>query len=110
MQYKKIAIIVSARDPAGMNIKDQLLELYEFRKTGKVHDGEPVYALGDSYLYTVGCESVNCDDLDAEAAEGAKERKGAASEATPSPGAASLVDHLDPQAPKADRRTLTADP
>ena len=60
----KYAIIVSEQDPAGLNIKECLLELYDF-KEGGVFDSYPVYSLGEGVkLYTLQCGSVFAEDLD----------------------------------------------
>ncbi len=56
----KTAIIVSKKDPAGMNIKERLLELYKWEKK------EKFYELNDIRLYTVGKESIYCEDIDKE--------------------------------------------
>ena len=39
------AIITSQKDTAGTNIKQQLLELFDFKKTNENFDDNPVYEL-----------------------------------------------------------------
>jgi len=62
----KIAIIVSTKDSAGMNIKERLLE------TGKLVEtvewkGHTVYEYNnDCHLYTVDTDSINNEDIDKE--------------------------------------------
>ncbi len=41
----KTAIIVSKKDPAGMNIKERLLEQYEFEKTNNQYENNEIYQL-----------------------------------------------------------------
>lgn len=58
------AIIVSEHDPAGLNIKECLLELYDFKEIG-VFDTHPVYSFGDNVrLYTLQGGSVFAEDID----------------------------------------------
>ncbi len=60
----KIAIIVSKKDPAGMNIKQCLLELYSFKETEDKFDDNPVFELDNTKLYTVNNGSVHCENID----------------------------------------------
>lgn len=60
----KTSIIVSKTDPAGMNIKERLLELYKFEKTDENFENNPVYQLNDIKLYTVEKESIFNEDID----------------------------------------------
>lgn len=66
----KTAIIVSKQDPAGMNIKQSLLNLFNFGKTNFKLENEPVYELDTgnkkitAKLYTTGRVSVNCENID----------------------------------------------
>lgn len=57
------AIIVSEKDEAGLNIKENLLELFDFREDG-VFETRPVYTRGDIRLYSVEQESIYCEDID----------------------------------------------
>ncbi|MCP3684229.1 MAG: D-tyrosyl-tRNA(Tyr) deacylase [bacterium] len=54
-----IAIIVSKKDEAGMNIRDSLLA-YDFKEENGFH------SLGNIKLYTVEKESIYCEDIDKE--------------------------------------------
>ncbi len=56
----KTAIVVSVKDKAGMNIKERLLELFDFsEKNG-------VYSFGDLSLYTVEKDTIVCEHIDKE--------------------------------------------
>lgn len=61
----KIAIIVSTKDPAGMNIKENLLGL-GFKETEEKErfDSHPVYSHLCAKLYTTDTDSINCGDID----------------------------------------------
>ena len=52
------AIIVSKKDLAGMNIRDKLLKLFDFKQEGDV------YSYKDIKLYTVEGDSVYCENID----------------------------------------------
>jgi len=54
----KAAVIVSLKDPAGLNIRDSLLELFDFEKK------DSYYVVGDISLYSVQQESINAEDID----------------------------------------------
>ena len=62
------AIITSSKDPAGMNIKESLLELFNFKETNENFDNNPVYELNinnkDIKLYTTEKDSVFCENID----------------------------------------------
>lgn len=61
----KFAIIVSKKDEAGLNIKERLLELYDFKETGEEFEGNPVFELNESVrLYTCEKDSIYCEDID----------------------------------------------
>jgi D-aminoacyl-tRNA deacylase len=62
----KVAIIVSTKDPAGMNIKDRLLELVPFKDIGQAFEKEKTYCLNDICVYTTHKETINCDYIDKE--------------------------------------------
>lgn len=59
------AIICSTNDAAGINIRDRLLELYDFKKIGKHHDN-PVYSYKNMTLYTINIETINYEKLEKE--------------------------------------------
>ena len=61
MQY---AIIISEQDPAGLNIKECLLEFYDFKESS-VFENHPVYSYGDNVkLYSIEQSSVFAENLD----------------------------------------------
>jgi len=67
----KIAIVVSEKDIAGMNIKEQLIKNYPFKITNLKYDGFPVYEYHfenkiKSRLYTTKKEAVYCEGIDKE--------------------------------------------
>ncbi len=64
-----IAIVVSKKDQAGMNIKRCLLDLFPFRKTDQTFDKNEVYENGSIRLYTVEKETIFCDNVDSIAAD-----------------------------------------
>jgi D-aminoacyl-tRNA deacylase len=59
-----IAIVVSKKDQAGLNIKRCLLDLFEFKKTDSKFDGNDVYEFEGIRLYTAEQESIYCDNVD----------------------------------------------
>ena len=66
---KKIAIIVSSRDVAGMLIKQQLLKNYGFEQVkGESFEGSAVYSLPvedyEAMLFTTASDSIHCEDID----------------------------------------------
>ena len=64
----KSAIIVSKQDLAGMNIKQNLLDIYPFEETEEEFEGNKVHKLKDKdvKLYTAEKESVFCENIDEE--------------------------------------------
>ena len=62
------AIITSSKDPAGINIKNCLLELFNFKETSENFDNNPVYELNIDNkvikLYTTEKDSIFCENLD----------------------------------------------
>ncbi len=58
------AIIISKKDPAGLNIKENLLELFPFQKTTEIFDNNFVYQLKDIKIYTTEKESIYCENID----------------------------------------------
>ena len=66
----KIAIIISVIDPAGLNMKSQLIERYPFEKTGDLFEGKDVLSCTvgtcDVRIYTVSKESIYNEDIDKE--------------------------------------------
>ncbi len=68
--FRKIAILASKQDVAGLNIKDSLIELFPFLKLDIAFDDNPVYALRDTInsfdvkLYTLNSDSINAENID----------------------------------------------
>lgn len=60
----KTAIIIWNKDPAGMNVKNNLIESFGFEKTEEKYDEEFVYELGNAKLYTIKQRHVEADNLD----------------------------------------------
>lgn len=62
------AIITSQKDTAGTNIKQQLLELFDFKKTNENFDDNPVYELNIKdkkiKLYTINDDTIYAENLD----------------------------------------------
>ena len=66
---KKIAIIVSSKDVAGMLIRQQLLKNYGFEEIeGESFEGSAVYSLPvedyEARLFTTASDSIHCEDID----------------------------------------------
>ncbi|MBT3406364.1 hypothetical protein HN419_04300 [Candidatus Woesearchaeota archaeon] len=61
----KFAVIVSTKDAAGMNIKERLLERFDFKENGEKF-GHPSYFFENIELYTTDLESVDCEEYDKE--------------------------------------------
>ncbi|MBI3036716.1 hypothetical protein HYY73_03095 [Candidatus Woesearchaeota archaeon] len=66
---KKIAIIVSSKDVAGMLIKQQLLRNYGFWEIkGESFEGSAVYSLPvedyEARLFTTASDSIHCENID----------------------------------------------
>jgi D-aminoacyl-tRNA deacylase len=61
---EKIAIIAATTDPAGMNIKECLLRMYDFKELEEQFEGSAVFQLDNIKLYTADKESVYCEDID----------------------------------------------
>ncbi len=59
------AIIVSNKDVAGMNIKDNLIKL-GFKKTIEKFERETVYSFENIKLYTTSKDSIHCENIDEE--------------------------------------------
>src|SRR4030065_2559725 len=63
----KTAIIVSKKDIAGINIKESLLDLYDFNETGEKFDGNWTFELNnDVRLYTIEKDSIHFENIDKE--------------------------------------------
>ena len=62
------AIIVSKKDIAGMNIKECLLRLFDFKETGQEFEGKKIYEIKFEKekirLYTTENDSINCENID----------------------------------------------
>tara|TARA_Y100000034_G_scaffold135039_1_gene205436 strand:+ start:364 stop:1128 length:765 start_codon:yes stop_codon:yes gene_type:complete len=63
-----IAILTSTLDPAGMNIKQNLLDLKKWKEVGNFHK-HPYYQYKDILLFTTDKESIHCEDIDKEIGE-----------------------------------------
>ena len=57
------AVITSKKDPAGLNIKQSLIE-QGFEETEEEFDGEKIYQLDDARLYTIEEDSIYCENID----------------------------------------------
>lgn len=60
----RFAVIVSTKDPAGLNIKEALMRIYDFQDAGKKFDNHPVYSYQDIMLYTTDTDTILCEDID----------------------------------------------
>ncbi len=60
----RFAIIVSTLDPAGMNIRDKLINEQHFKDAGEKFEGEPIYTNGETLLYTVTKRTIDCEHID----------------------------------------------
>jgi D-aminoacyl-tRNA deacylase len=60
----KTAIICSAKDAAGCNIRDRLIENFDFRETDRSYSSHPVLQFNNAYLATSLKEILHVDDLD----------------------------------------------
>lgn len=58
------AIIVSRKDIAGMNIKESLLSLFDFKKTETEFEYDNVYEFENMRLYTLNDDTVHAEDID----------------------------------------------
>ena len=58
------AIIISKKDPAGMNIKKQLIELQGFAPAGRIFDSHEIYQKGGHLLYTLSGDTIFAEHLD----------------------------------------------
>jgi len=70
MKVNHTAVVVSAKDPAGMAIKQQLLKNYGFEEVKNISfEGSPVFTLpiegNEARLYTTVSELHNCEGIDA---------------------------------------------
>ena len=59
---EKAAIIVSSKDPAGINIKENLLKFFE--ETGETFEGSKIYKKGNLKLYTTKKDSILSENID----------------------------------------------
>jgi len=57
-------IVASKQDMASLNIKDRLLELYNFVETGDSFEGFPIYKFGDILLITTVRDLIYADHLE----------------------------------------------
>ena len=58
------AIIASKKDAAGMNIREQLLSLFDFKETTEKFETNPVFEFKDILLYTAETESIYLENVD----------------------------------------------
>ncbi len=58
------AIVCSNLDKAGMNIKHNLVRLFQFKETGEEFEGSPVLGYGHIKLFTTSKDSIHCDGLE----------------------------------------------
>jgi len=62
----QFAIIVSEKDPAGMNIKDSLISLHGFKELDEKFGDSSVYQLNNIKIYTIKDETIHSENLDKE--------------------------------------------
>lgn len=60
----KPSVIVSKQDPAGMNIRDVLVELHGFNETTETFNRNPVYAKQGIKLYTIEERTIDANGID----------------------------------------------
>jgi len=61
----QIAIIVSEKDTAGMNIKEELLRLFEFERLDRKFENNFIYKFNkNTKLYTTKKDSISCENID----------------------------------------------
>ncbi|MBI4452314.1 hypothetical protein HY637_02715 [Candidatus Woesearchaeota archaeon] len=58
------AIIASSKDPAGINIRNSLIKLFDFEKTDEKYDGNEVYQNINIKLYLTNDELVYSENID----------------------------------------------
>ena len=59
-----ISIVASSKDPAGINIRNNLLELFDFGKIGEKFDGNDVYQRDNIRLYLTNNDLVYSENID----------------------------------------------
>ena len=57
-------IVCSLNDPAGVNIRDRLIETYPFKATNKTFDSHPIYSWEDKHIVSSSKDIVFVDGLD----------------------------------------------
>tara|TARA_Y100000310_G_scaffold61961_1_gene57209 strand:- start:11815 stop:12645 length:831 start_codon:yes stop_codon:yes gene_type:complete len=62
----KFVIIVSKKDPAGLNIKNSLINLFRFKELDEKFEENSIYQLNNIKLYTANKESIYCENIDKE--------------------------------------------
>lgn len=62
----KYAIIISQKDLAGLNIKQTLIEFFNFKETQEQFGSSKVYEKSNTKLYTTQKDSVDCENIDKE--------------------------------------------
>lgn len=58
------ALICSLVDPASVQIKKALLELFDFVRMNEMFEDEPIYSFKNLKLYTIHDKSIHCENLD----------------------------------------------
>jgi len=59
-----VAVIISTKDPAGLNIKDSLFKNFEFKKTGRLFEDSEIFELDSIKIYTTNKDSIFCENID----------------------------------------------
>ncbi|MEM4336533.1 MAG: D-aminoacyl-tRNA deacylase [Candidatus Woesearchaeota archaeon] len=60
----KIALIVSQKDIAGINTKEELLRLFSFKRLNEKFENNFIYEFNNIILYTTNKDSVDCENVD----------------------------------------------
>lgn len=58
------AVIVSTKDPAGMNIRECLIRLFDFKEIEDRFDDNTVFLKNNIKLYTTSKDSIYCENID----------------------------------------------
>ncbi|MBI2101389.1 hypothetical protein HYT53_02155 [Candidatus Woesearchaeota archaeon] len=61
---QQIAIIASSKDLAGINISNNLLELFDFKKSNEKFDGNDVFEFKNAKLYTIDDDLIFAESID----------------------------------------------
>ena len=60
----KVALIASHADPASMNLKERLLELFDFKKNDEEFEGSKVFSYKNFKLYTRKEKNIHAEGID----------------------------------------------